>query len=48
LGRPSSRCPVCHEGYNSCFFRSIEGNGDTFKNTEAQLLTPEQMYGKKK
>lgn len=40
--------PACHEGYNSCFFRSIEGSGDTFKTTEKQLLTPEQMYGKKK
>jgi phosphoribosyl-AMP cyclohydrolase len=40
--------PACHEGYNSCFFRSVEGNGDTFKTTEKQILTPEQMYGKKK
>jgi len=39
--------PACHEGYNSCFFRSIEGHGDTFKTTEPQLLTPEQMYKKK-
>jgi phosphoribosyl-AMP cyclohydrolase len=39
--------PACHEGYNSCFFRSIEGNGETFKTTEKQILTPEQMYKKK-
>ena len=39
--------PACHEGYKSCFFRSIEGKGETFKTTEAQLLTPEQIYGKK-
>jgi len=39
--------PACHEGYNSCFFRSIEGNGDSFKLTEPQLLTPGQMYKKK-
>jgi phosphoribosyl-AMP cyclohydrolase len=39
--------PACHEGYNSCFFRSIEGKGETFKITEKQLLTPEQMYKKK-
>jgi phosphoribosyl-AMP cyclohydrolase len=39
--------PACHEGYNSCFFRSIEGNGETFKTTEPQILTPEQMYKKK-
>ena len=39
--------PACHEGYKSCFFRSVEGQGETFKTTEAQLLTPEQMYKKK-
>ena len=28
--------PACHEGYKSCFFRSIEkGKGETFKTTEA-------------
>jgi Phosphoribosyl-AMP cyclohydrolase len=36
--------PACHEGYHSCFFRSIEGAGETFKITEKQILTPEQMY----
>ena len=39
--------PACHEGYKSCFHRSIEGKGETFKITEQQLLTPEQMYKKK-
>jgi phosphoribosyl-AMP cyclohydrolase len=39
--------PACHEGYNSCFFRSIQGNGDRFKITESQLLKPEEMYKKK-
>ena len=38
---------ACHEGYQSCFFRSIEGKGETFTITEKQLETPEQMYGKK-
>ena len=38
---------ACHEGYQSCFFRSIEGKGETFQTTEPQLLTPEQMYRKK-
>ena len=38
---------ACHEGYQSCFFRSIEGAGETFKTTEAQLETPEQIYGRK-
>jgi phosphoribosyl-AMP cyclohydrolase len=40
--------PACHEGYKSCFFRSIEGKGETFKTTEPQLKTPEELYGKKK
>ena len=39
--------PACHEGYQSCFFRSIEGQGGTFKTTEPQLLKPEEMYKKK-
>jgi phosphoribosyl-AMP cyclohydrolase len=38
---------ACHEGYQSCFFRSVEADGESFKTTEAQLQTPEQMYGKK-
>jgi phosphoribosyl-AMP cyclohydrolase len=38
---------ACHEGYQSCFFRSVENGGKSFKVTEAQLETPEQIYGKK-
>lgn len=37
---------ACHEGYKSCFFRSVETDG--FKITEAQLQKPEEIYGKKK
>ena len=36
---------ACHEGYRSCFFRSVE-NGD-FKITEPQLQTPEEIYKRK-
>jgi len=39
--------PACHEGYNSCFFRSVEAQGESFKVTEPQILKPEQMYKKK-
>jgi len=39
--------PACHEGYRSCFFRSFEGAGTTWKTTEPQLETPEKIYGKK-
>ena len=38
---------ACHEGYRSCFFRSVEAGGAGFKITEPQLETPEQIYGKK-
>jgi len=37
---------ACHEGYQSCFFRSIENGG--LKITEPQLQTPEEIYKKKK
>ena len=38
---------ACHEGYQSCFFRSAENSGESFKTTEAQLQSPDQIYGKK-
>ena len=38
---------ACHEGYRSCFFRSVENAGASDKITETQLQTPEQIYGKK-
>ena len=38
---------ACHEGFKSCFFRSIEGDGATWQETEPRLETPEQIYGKK-
>jgi phosphoribosyl-AMP cyclohydrolase len=39
--------PACHEGYKSCFFRSLTDGGKAATITEPRLLTPEQMYGKK-
>ncbi len=38
---------ACHEGYQSCFFRSVEGQGGAVRITERQLETPEQIYGRK-
>ncbi len=38
---------ACHEGYQSCFFRSVGGDGASYKVTEAQLKTPGQIYGEK-
>jgi phosphoribosyl-AMP cyclohydrolase len=38
---------ACHEGYRSCFFRSVEADGKGCRVVEPQLETPEQIYGKK-
>ena len=38
---------ACHEGYKSCFFRSVRDQGASVTTTEPQLETPEQIYGKK-
>ena len=38
---------ACHEGYRSCFFRSVQAGGAEARITEKQLETPEQIYGKK-
>ena len=36
---------ACHEGYQSCFFRSIK-DGEAVV-TEERLVDPEKVYGKK-
>jgi phosphoribosyl-AMP cyclohydrolase len=36
---------ACHEGYKSCFFRSVV-NGHEAEVTEPRLQTPDQIYGK--
>src|SRR6476661_10121693 len=33
---------ACHEGYKSCFFRSVENQGGSFRVTEQRLETPGQ------
>jgi phosphoribosyl-AMP cyclohydrolase len=38
---------ACHEGYKSCFFRTVNLPGADFSITEKQLETPEAIYGKK-
>jgi phosphoribosyl-AMP cyclohydrolase len=38
---------ACHEGYRSCFFRSIQGDGGAFATTEPVLKSPGDIYGKK-
>jgi phosphoribosyl-AMP cyclohydrolase len=39
---------ACHQGFKSCFFRSVAQDGESFKTTEKQLKTPEEIYGKKR
>jgi phosphoribosyl-AMP cyclohydrolase len=38
---------ACHEGYKSCFFRSVREQGNSVATTEPQLIKPEQVYSKK-
>ena len=39
---------ACHEGFKSCFFRSVNPADQSFKVTEAPLQKPEDIYQKKK
>lgn len=38
---------ACHEGYRSCFYRSLEAGGQGSRVTEDRLENPEEIYGKK-
>ena len=38
--------PSCHEGYRSCFFRSVDPKGEVTVIAEREK-TPEQIYGTK-
>jgi phosphoribosyl-AMP cyclohydrolase len=46
LVRARQRGPACHEGYKSCFFRTVQADG-SMKTIGERLMTPEQMYGGK-
>ncbi len=46
LARVEQVGAACHEGYQSCFFRSIR-DGEAVV-TEERLVDPETVYGKKK
>jgi phosphoribosyl-AMP cyclohydrolase len=39
---------ACHEGYQSCFFRSVREKGSSVETTEARLQDPDDIYGGKK
>lgn len=38
---------ACHEGYQSCFFRSVDSGPGTCRITEKPLKSPEAIYGEK-
>jgi phosphoribosyl-AMP cyclohydrolase len=37
---------ACHEGYRSCFFRSIVPDEAAVRVTEPRLQSPDEIYGK--
>jgi phosphoribosyl-AMP cyclohydrolase len=39
--------PACHEGYRSCFFRTVAPDG-SLKIDAERLMSPEEMYGVKR
>jgi phosphoribosyl-AMP cyclohydrolase len=38
---------VCHEGYRSCFFRALDGDGNA-KIIAERTFSPETVYGREK
>ncbi len=38
---------ACHEGYRSCFFRSLTTASGEFGESEGRLEAPEAIYGRK-
>ena len=36
--------PACHEGFHSCFYRTVADDGSLVENSEREM-TPEEMYG---
>ena len=38
---------ACHEGFRSCFFRSIRSEGNGVEVTEPRLQDPESLYNRK-
>lgn len=46
LLKVSQEGAACHEGYPTCFFRKLTGNGQ-FELVEERLKQPEEIYTKK-
>ncbi len=38
---------ACHEGYRSCFYRSVQDGGKQVRTTEPRLASPDDIYKKK-
>lgn len=38
---------ACHDGYRSCFYRSVRDRGGAVEITEPRLQSPEAIYGRK-
>jgi len=38
---------ACHEGYKSCFFRSIKDGGEVVELNDVRLVDPNEVYGAK-
>ena len=36
---------ACHEGYRSCFFRTVEQDGQTLELNQEQVFDPKAVYG---
>lgn len=45
--RVKQQGPACHEGYRSCFFRTVDPEGALKVNAD-RLMTPDEMYGASK
>lgn len=37
---------ACHEGYQSCFFRQLDGSGDVQATVGERLFEPQEVYKK--
>ena len=45
--RVKQQGPACHEGFHSCFYRTVTADGGLVENAVREK-TPEEMYGRKK
>lgn len=38
---------ACHEGYKTCFFRSVDDGGEAVRLNDVRLVDPDEVYVKK-